>query len=147
MLEIYLNVVYCFHSGDSGSFLNATLQWFLLHLFYIKANQSFWHHNGLWGNERGIASKGKTSEKIKKRTSFPSNLLHHVPKIQWIRLCTPELTITAETIGAWNISYHLHFISAIHAKHSRSGSLKWMPYRSGFYKRAGDIYLLEISAF
>lgn len=39
-------------------------------------------------------------ETLEKRASFPSNLLHHIPKIQWIRPYTPELTIIVETVGA-----------------------------------------------
>uniref|UniRef100_A0A3Q3NHL8 Uncharacterized protein n=1 Tax=Mastacembelus armatus TaxID=205130 RepID=A0A3Q3NHL8_9TELE len=33
---------------------------------------------------------------LKKRASFHSNLLHHTRKIQWIRPCTPELSIIVE---------------------------------------------------
>lgn len=95
------------------------------HLFLmLKTIQSLWHkatRKPVEGESR-LSSVGEDLRKKKKGPSFPSNLLHHIPKIQWIRPYTPELTITVGAIGAWNISYHLHFISAIHAKLSRSGS-------------------------
>lgn len=107
--------VFC--SGGSCCFHETTPS-ALSHLFNIKTKQSFWHYNKPKENRRRITSMVETSEK---RTIFPSNLLHHIPKIQWIRPYTPELTIILETVGAWNISYHLHFISAIHAKLSHLG--------------------------
>lgn len=127
---------------------------FFFIFFYIKTNQSFWHHNKLEVNKRGITSMWKTWEKKKEEASFHSNLLHHTPKIQWITPCTPELTITVETVGAWNISYHLHFISAIQAKLFHPGSLKGMLHNSQCFSRAHEgvfmgkvvIFTFEISA-
>lgn len=49
-------------------------------------------------SESRLSSMGEDLRK--KGAVFPSNLLHHIPKIQWIKPYTPKLTITAEATGA-----------------------------------------------
>lgn len=82
--------------------------------------------NTVFGSKEAVESEStlsSTREDLrKKRAVFPSNLLHHIPKIQWIKPYAPKLTITAEATGAWNISYHLRPISTIHATLSYLGS-------------------------
>lgn len=61
-------------------------------------------HNSVCGWKEAEESESRLSsmgEDLRKKGAvFPSNLLHHIPKIQWIKPYTPKLTITAEATGA-----------------------------------------------
>lgn len=95
MLDIYLCFWMFCHSGAALRLRPATL-----HSCCFSINK----HNSVFGSKEAVESESRLSsmgeDLRKKRAVFPSNLLHHIPKIHWIKPYAPKLTITAEATGA-----------------------------------------------